>query len=43
TLPTSDVAWESGYSDLSNFNRAFKTWTGMTPSMYRKQHRASST
>lgn len=26
-----------GYSDVANFNRAFKRWTGTTPGQYRKQ------
>ncbi|MDR9825808.1 AraC family transcriptional regulator [Vibrio sp. FNV 38] len=39
-LPISDIAWESGYCDLSNFNRAFKTWTGSTPSLFRRNHQS---
>jgi AraC-like DNA-binding protein len=30
------IAAELGYSDLSNFYRAFKRWTGKNPNMYRK-------
>jgi len=30
------VALESGFSDLSTFNRSFKALTGMSPSQYRK-------
>lgn len=30
------VAEQLGYSDVANFTRAFKRWTGQTPSMYRK-------
>lgn len=30
-----DVAFLLGYSDFSNFSRAFKKWTGKTPSEYR--------
>ncbi|QIA65671.1 helix-turn-helix domain-containing protein [Vibrio astriarenae] len=40
-LSTSDIAWESGYSDLSNFNRAFKAWTGTTPSAFRRKATAN--
>lgn len=33
----SDVAFLTGYSDQSAFQRAFKRWTGATPATYRKQ------
>lgn len=32
-----EIAWQCGYTDLSNFNRAFKGWTGETPSQYQKK------
>lgn len=32
------IAEKLGYSDSSNFRRAFKRWTGETPSSYRKLH-----
>lgn len=32
-----EVALECGYNSISNFNRSFKTLTGLTPSQYRKQ------
>jgi AraC-like DNA-binding protein len=32
-----DIANKLGYADLSNFNRAFKRWTGTTPSEFRKR------
>ena len=32
-----DVAFLLGFSDFSNFSRAFKRWTGQTPSDYRKE------
>ena len=35
-LPVQDIAWRVGYTDLSNFNRAFKGWTNMTAPAYRK-------
>lgn len=30
-----DVAYEMGFSDASTFHRAFKSWTGATPSSFR--------
>ena len=33
----SDIARNLGYRDSSHFTRAFKQWTKMTPSQYRKQ------
>lgn len=32
-----EVALECGYNSISNFNRSFKSLTGLTPSEYRKQ------
>lgn len=31
-----DIACELGYTDSSNFTRAFRSWTGVAPSYYRK-------
>jgi AraC-like DNA-binding protein len=31
------IAIELGYSDVPNFYHAFKSWTGKTPSEYRKE------
>lgn len=31
----SDVAFALGYSDVANFSRAFKRWSGQTPRQYR--------
>lgn len=34
-----DICFESGFNNLSNFNRMFKKWKGETPLQYRKKHR----
>jgi AraC-like DNA-binding protein len=34
----SDVAYLLGYSELSAFSRAFRRWTGSTPSDYRRRN-----
>jgi AraC-like DNA-binding protein len=34
-----DVAFESGFGDVSNFNRAFRAEFGVTPTTYRQRHR----
>ncbi|MCK1513880.1 helix-turn-helix domain-containing protein [Bradyrhizobium sp. 190] len=31
-----DIAYELGYADPSNFTRAFRGWTGVTPSQFRQ-------
>lgn len=36
TDPITDICFESGFSNLSNFNRAFLRETGLTPRAYRK-------
>ena len=33
------IAEQLGYSDASNFAKAFKSWTGFPPSVYRQQLR----
>ena len=32
-----EIAYLLGYSDVSAFNRAFRRWTGSTPSDHRKK------
>lgn len=34
--PVTDVCFESGFNNLSNFNRRFQQLKGMTPSRYRR-------
>lgn len=34
-----DISLSLGYSDAANFTRAFKQWTGATPSQFRRQWR----
>lgn len=35
TLSVDEIAERSGFSDVSNFRKAFKKWTGQTPAFYR--------
>ncbi|MEZ8500455.1 helix-turn-helix domain-containing protein [Vibrio splendidus] len=42
-LSVQDISWQVGYSDLSNFNRAFKGWVGQTAPDYRRQNQKSAT
>jgi AraC-like DNA-binding protein len=34
-----EICFESGFNNLSNFNRMFKKWTGITPLQFRKKQR----
>ena len=38
-LSISHICYNSGFNNISNFNRQFKKITGFTPSKYQKQHR----
>lgn len=40
-LPIEEIGWKVGYNDLSNFNRAFKGWAGVSPAVYRGSKRHS--
>jgi AraC-like DNA-binding protein len=37
SLPVSGIARELGFSEPSAFTRAFRHWTGVSPSSYRKR------
>jgi AraC-like DNA-binding protein/mannose-6-phosphate isomerase-like protein (cupin superfamily) len=41
-MPISEVCYESGFSNLSNFNRHFLRDSGQTPREYRRQSRTQS-
>ena len=36
-----EIAYLVGFSDISNFTRAFKRWTGVSPSSHRATHAAN--
>jgi AraC-like DNA-binding protein len=35
-MPFTEIAYNLGYSELSAFSRAFRSWTGMSPQRYRR-------
>ncbi len=37
-LSIGEIAFQSGFSEQTAFNRAFKRWTGQSPSDFRKNH-----
>ena len=41
-LPVEQISWLVGYSDASNFHRAFKKYTNMTPTQFRKSRPMST-
>lgn len=38
TLSMEAIAMQLGFSDASNFTKAFKSWSGMSPKAFRDQH-----
>jgi AraC-like DNA-binding protein len=38
-LSIGEIATKLGYSELPNFTRAFRKWTGQTPAAYRARKR----
>ncbi len=36
SLSVAEIAWMVGYSDVANFTRAFRRWTGASPGAYRR-------
>ena len=38
-VPITDICFEAGFNNLSNFNRYFRLETGFTPREYRKAAR----
>lgn len=40
--PVIEIAGKSGFNNISNFNRAFKMYYGITPSKYRKTERSKA-
>jgi AraC-like DNA-binding protein len=41
-LALHDVAFRLGYAEVSAFLRAFKRWTGITPTQFRARHHADA-
>jgi AraC-like DNA-binding protein len=41
--PITDICFETGFNNLSNFNRQFRAFYGVTPSEYRRQARRNAT
>ena len=37
-LPLSEIATSLGYSELSSFSRAFRRWSGVSPSAFRERN-----
>jgi AraC-like DNA-binding protein len=41
-LPIAEVSYLLGYAEPSNFHRAFRRWTGVTPAQWRSRHGEAS-
>ena len=37
TLPITEIAFLLGYGNTASFSRAFKSWTGQTPTQYQRR------
>lgn len=37
SISVTEIAYMTGFTDVSNFTRAFKRWTGQSPSVFRQQ------
>ena len=42
SMPIAEIAYELGFSELSAFSRAFRSWVGQAPQAYRQQGRSTS-
>jgi len=42
SMQIAEIAYDSGFENLSNFNRQFKRIKGLTPSQFQKQYRAEN-
>jgi AraC-like DNA-binding protein len=39
TLPLAEIALVTGFAEQSHFNRVFKSVTGSSPAVWRREHR----